>query len=140
MTTLPAIPPKPDTPQVIAQSLVSLGNLAIERGTQATELKDARTARKFFADAEDHMEAAKQAYVRGFHEDHPKVAWAMEGLAKIYSTEGKIDEALAEFESAAAIRRMLQAKNPEKEMFKDEMKAIEKAVGDLRTRKESLEA
>jgi hypothetical protein len=61
-----------------------------------------------------------------------QVAWAMEGLAKIYAGKGKIDQALANYEAAATIRRTLQAKVPERELFQDELRAIEKAVGDLR--------
>ena len=80
------------------------------------------------------MEAAKEAYVNGFHESHPKVAWAMEGLAKIYASQGKIDLALAEYESAAAIRRSLQAKIPERELFQSELNELERAVGDLKRR------
>lgn len=123
--------------QVVAQSLVSLGNLAIERGTAANEATDAEGARGFYSAAEAHMEEAKQAYIRGFHETHPKVAWAMEGLAKIYTSQGKLDQALAEFEAAAAIRRSLQATVPEAQMFKDELKSLEKAVGDLKKRTQS---
>ena len=75
------------------------------------------------------------ADIRGFHATHPKVAWAMEGLAKIYTSQGKLDLALSEFEAAAAIRRNLQAKVPEREMFQDELRSLEKAVGDLRRQK-----
>ena len=32
---------------------------------------------------------AKEAYIKGFHASHPKVAWALEGLGKIHEKERK---------------------------------------------------
>ena len=40
------------------------------------------------------MEAAKEAYIKGFHESHPKVAWALEGLGKIHEKCGDDKAAL----------------------------------------------
>ena len=58
----------------------------------------------------------------------------MEGLAKIYSAQGKLQASLREFEGAAAIRRKLQAKVPERELFQDELKSLENSVKDVRRR------
>jgi hypothetical protein len=49
------------------------GNLAIERGTLAHEHHDESQAAAFNATAEVSFEEAKQSYIRGFHESHPKV-------------------------------------------------------------------
>ena len=44
---------------MVAQSLVSLGNLAIERGTLAQESSDEQAAKAYHVEAEGHMEAAR---------------------------------------------------------------------------------
>ena len=70
--------------QVIAQSLTSLGNLfltlvaEIQPLTGEVELgketAPARAKRKVLVDkALENLLAAKEAYIKGFHEGHPKV-------------------------------------------------------------------
>ena len=44
------------------------------------------------------MEAAKEAYIRGFSEEHPKVAWAYKGLGSVHEKEGNLDAALGAYE------------------------------------------
>ena len=52
-----------------AQGHMSLGSLLHEVGR--------------LEEAIDEMKAALQAYVAAYHEMHPKVAWAHEGIAKV---------------------------------------------------------
>eukprot|EP00966_Prymnesium_polylepis_P028471 659039-Prymnesium_polylepis.2 len=37
-----------------------------------------------FEAAKDYLEKAKGRYIEGFDADHPKVAWAVEGIASLY--------------------------------------------------------
>ena len=72
---------------------------------------DARTrARKHYAAARRHLEAARDAYVKGFHADHPKVAWALEGLGRLHEKCGDLAEALEAYRQASEIRRSAQAR------------------------------
>ena len=66
-----------------------------------------------------------RAQVRGFHEHHPKVAWAHEGLGRLFEKQEDLDAALAAYAKAAAIRRALQAQAESKELFQAELSAIE---------------
>ena len=111
--------------QVIAQSLVSLGNLAIEQAEGEKERGQHEAAKRFYSEARVHMESAQQAYTRGFHATHPKVAWATEGLAKVLINEGEMERALQMFESAVSIRRSLQTKDTEKEFFNEHLRELE---------------
>lgn len=96
--------------QGMAQSFVSLGNLEIERGDAAVAeaASDDRlppgAARQagatFYLAARMHMEAARDAYVHGFSSSHPKVAWALEGLAKIHEKCGDLGAALETYRQA----------------------------------------
>ena len=55
--------------------------------------------------------------MRGFHEGHPKEAWALEGLASVHEKCGDLGAALECYHRAAEIRRSLQAKDESKQMF-----------------------
>ena len=111
--------------QVTAQSLVSLGNLAIEQAEGEKERGQHEAAKRFYSEARVHMESAQQAYTRGFHATHPKVAWATEGLAKVLMHEGQQRQALKEFEKAVSIRRSLHTTHTEKEFFTRELQELE---------------
>ena len=39
--------------------------------------------RELYSRALEMLQAAKEAYVAGFAEGHPKVAWALEGMGKV---------------------------------------------------------
>ena len=56
------------------------------------------------------MREAKASYTRGFHEGHPKVAWATEGLGKIYAKQGALGEALEAYAKAAELWHELQSR------------------------------
>lgn len=119
--------------KAIAQSLVSLGNLAIERGDEAARAGGGvDTADGFYALACEHMSAAKQAYIEGAGEageNHPKVAWAMEGLGRVFEKRGNLDGALREYKGAARIRSRMQAHGKSKELFTRELAQIECKIG-----------
>lgn len=121
--------------QSIAQSLTSLGNLcsAIADG----EAKDDPERRKnLLEEALKHLQSAKEAYVKGFHEGHPKVAWALEGMGNTLEKVGDLKAAQKAFAEAIAIRRNLQLKDENKQMFSKELKQYEervKTVGERRS-------
>ena len=128
--------PEKERMQNEAQSLVSLGNLAIERGdaaggVDATEAGGQQVARAYYEEAVNHLRAAKDAYVAGFHETHPKVAWAMEGLGKIYEKQGNLGAALEEYNGASHIRRTLQSKSGNMQMFSNELNHNESRVSSI---------
>lgn len=81
--------------QAIAQSYVSLGNLAIERGDEAAKSKNGSKAeaKTFYSQAVTELQSSKAAYIEGFSADHPKVAWALEGLAKVHLKLNELHEA-----------------------------------------------
>lgn len=92
--------------QCIAQSLVSLGNLY----TQLAEAEPANTEEgrerrmKAFDRALTQLRRAKQAYIKGFNETHPKVAWGLEGIGNVHQKMGNLrlaQEAWAEAVRAA---------------------------------------
>ena len=119
--------------QAIAQSLVSLGNLEIERSDGAAS--DYEAVRGHYEAARGHMEAAKEAYIKGFHASHPKVAWALEGLGKIHEKCGDDKAALKCYREAAEIRKQLQSKDDSKEMFTKELAYLEERRLALHLRK-----
>ena len=107
--------------QAIAQSYVSLGNLAIERGDDAAKGGSSETATNFYNQAVADLHSAKAAYTEGFNAEHPKVAWALEGLAKVHLKLGELAEAQRTVDEALVIRRRIQATDPTKEMFRKEL-------------------
>ena len=134
--------------QAIAQSLVSLGNLAIERGDAAGDkagdaagesCEASACAKACYSEARGHLEASVTAYVRGFHETHPKVAWAHEGLGRLHEKEGNLDAALLAYDKAAQIRGALQSSNAAqgKELFAKELDALQCKRQQLREISES---
>ena len=134
--------------QMIAQSLVSLGNLDIERGDIAASRGEgggggggaggggadpsATSSARHYVAARAHFEAAATAYVRGFHEGHPKVAWAHEGLGRLHEKEGNLHAAVAAYERAAEIRRALQGQDTGKQLFQKELEIDEDRLSALR--------
>lgn len=110
--------------QATAQSYVSLGNVVTDMGDGA-RAEDATRANAYYATAEEHMEAALQAYTVGFSAHHPKVAWALEGLGKIREKQGRFEEALEAYKSASEVRHKLQQRDMSKEMFKKELQLLQ---------------
>lgn len=113
-----------------AQSFVSLGNLAMARADAmaAQQQVDEHAQNAFYEQALEHLNAAKEAYVRGFHENHPKVAWALEGLGKVHEKMGNLTLAVAELKAASEIRSQLQAQTPGKQMFQKELGSLEQRL------------
>ena len=56
------------------------------------------------------LQSSKSAYVDGFSPQHPKVAWALEGLAKVYRKLGSLSEAQLAVDEALLIRRAIQVR------------------------------
>jgi len=109
--------------QSIAQSLVSLGNLYIEMA-EAAQDKDSR--KLLFEQALSQLQQSREAYVRGFHDGHPKEAWALEALGKVHQKMGNLRLAQDAWDHAIAIRKNLQAKDTDKQMFNKELDKAEK--------------
>ena len=128
--------------QATAQSYVSLGSVetdigdAVRAETDAADNAEwsAASANEHFATAEEHMQAALQAYVAGFCESHPKVAWAHEGLGKIREKQGRFEEALAAYKDAASVRSKLQQRDAGKQMFKKELMQLQQKQNELARR------
>jgi len=70
--------------------------------------------------------------VRGFHAQHPKVAWAYEGLGRLHEKTGNAPAALDGYERAANILRSLQTHANGKELFQKELNALETKLCHLR--------
>jgi tetratricopeptide (TPR) repeat protein len=118
--------------QAIAQSLVSLGNLAIVRGDA---LGEGGSQQAHYSVARAHLEGAWQAYVRGFHDAHPKVAWAREGLGVVLEKQGELQAALQAYEHAAAVLRALQAQADDRvEMRQKNLEQVERRLADVQRR------
>jgi len=128
--------------QSIAQSLVSLGNLYIEMAesmdAKTTEGKEARKA--IFEQALEQLQQAKVAYVKGFYEGHPKEAWALEALGKVHQKMGNYRLAQAQWDEAIAIRKNLQAKDTDKQMFSKELDKAEKERKEVEEKRKAVKA
>ena len=72
-----------------------------------------------------NLSDAKVAYGRAFATGHPKVAWAVEGMGRVYRKMGDLRRAEEQFAEAIAIRRQLQSMGDKKELFKKELAVSE---------------
>ena len=92
--------------QSVAQSLVSLGNLYAEMAESAPKkTEDPNESRHSLLEkALDRLSAARDAYVRGFAEMHPKLAAPWEAIGKVSLTLGKLVGARDAVEKAIGIR------------------------------------
>ena len=66
-------------------------------------------------------------YKKGFNDVHPKVAWALEGLAKAHQKNGEYREAQAAWEEAIAIRNQVQEASTGKQLFSAELEKAQKS-------------
>ena len=80
---------------------------------------------------------AKAAYVKGFNESHPKVAWALEGIARVCQKSGHFREAQAAWEEAIAIRNYLQETGTGKQLFTAELQKAQAAMSEISTKREA---
>jgi len=124
--------------QAIAQSLVSVGNLMTKIAEEECAKTEAGRERRaaLIQKALKSLQAAKEAYVRGFHGSHPKVAWALEGMADVHEKAGNLRQAQEAWAEAISIRKMLQGKDDKKQMFSKELeKALksEESIGRKRS-------
>ena len=125
--------------QAVAQSLTSLGDLFIEmademdpKGMEEGVSEERRNERKrahkgHLTTALKHLEGAKEMYKKGFNDVHPKVAWALEGLAKAHQKNGEYREAQAAWEEAIAIRNQVQEASTGKQLFSAELEKAQKS-------------
>ena len=130
-----------------AQSYTSLGNLFVDMGDAAKKAADGEggeggggggggggsssssggggmggaTASEFYATALSHLQHAKEAYEIGFQPQHPKVAWALEGIGRVHFKQGSLRLAQAAWDEAIKIRTSLQAGASDKQMFSKEL-------------------
>ena len=88
--------------QALGQSHTTLGNLYIQMGDQDGRTEDERVG--LYRKALAEFAESGEAYARGLHEKHPKVAWALEGLARGHEKLGQLDEALGWYERVYEIR------------------------------------
>ena len=124
--------------QSIAQSLTSIGKLFLAMSDEEKVDSDAgrKSRQNFLAKALESLKAAKDAYTKGFHDGHPKVAWALEGLANVLEKSGDLRGAQGAWSEAIAIRRNLQLKDNKKEMFTKEMKEDEEKMKAIEAERE----
>ena len=134
--------------QAVAQSLTSLGTLLYLAMADECDPKDTgegasaervaerkRLHRSHLGLALKHLRGAKEAYVRGFSENHPKVAWALEGLAKAYQTNGEYREAQTAWEAAIAIRNQAQEASTGKQLFSAELERAHQSKASLESKR-----
>lgn len=124
--------------QMVAQSLTSLGNLFAAMAEEAD--MDAARRKGLLERALDHLQAAREAYVKGFHEGHPKVAWAIEGIAKVAEKSGDLKGAQSALAEAIAIRRNLQSKDTNKQMFSKELAQAEAKVEAVSEKRQQIKS
>jgi len=127
--------------QNIAQSLVSLGNLFLAMAAEE-KTKDTPAAHErrigLLDRALEMLEKSKEAYIKGFYDGHPKVAWAWEGMGNTFEKMGRLREAQAAWTQAIAIRRNLQLKDNSKQMFTKELLANEEKVKQVSSKRTGI--
>lgn len=129
--------------QQVAQSLTSLGNLkslmydnvdsiaqktaklAILQGgefnrDQESKKKELLKA-SIFDSAIDYLTRARQKYEEGFGPGHPKLAWAIEGIASMHKKRGNLREAQQAIDESIKIRKKLQDEADGKQLFTKEL-------------------
>ena len=114
--------------KALAQSLTSLGNLYVMLGDAAAGDDRAAAKQKIghYRTALEQLMAAKEEYVKGFgREDHPKVAWALEGIAKVQTKLGNQEAAEGAVAKAVGIRRASVTTNAGTQGFMKELSAAE---------------
>ena len=114
-----------DKAKALAQSLTSLGNLSVERGDAA----EIGGRHDHYRRALDQLTRAKEEYVKGFgREDHAKVAWALQGIARVHQKLGEAEASQAAWAQVLSIRKATQQKSEGKVLFAEEMADAEKRV------------
>jgi len=112
--------------QAIAQSLTSLGTLFVAIGD--SEVNTATKGRSHYQKALEFLTQARKAYEEGFSEGHPKVAWALEGIANAYQKSGDLRKAHQVWEEVIRIREKLQQEGDGKQLFSKELVKASEAV------------
>ena len=84
------------------------------------------------------LEEAKGAYTKGFSPGHPKVAWALEGMAKVYQKVGDLRSAQEAMGGALAIRRSLHTHDAGKHLFSKELQQGERTKVEIEQKRLKL--
>ena len=84
------------------------------------------------------LEEARGAYTKGFSPGHPKVAWALEGMAKVYQKVGDLRSAQEAMGGALAIRRSLHTQDAGKHCFNKELQQGEKTKVEIEQKRLKL--
>ena len=97
---------------LLAQSHVSIGTLAEEMATAVADAHGhpptADEKEQLLRKAVKEFSLAKASYEEELGKEHPKVAWALEGLARVHRMTGELQLAKESAEAAVAIRQALQ--------------------------------
>ena len=88
--------------QDLGQSHTTLGNLYMQMSEGEGNSESERV--ELYRKALEEFAESGEAYARGLHEKHPKVAWALEGLARGHEKLGQLEEALGWYERVYEIR------------------------------------
>ena len=86
---------------------------SLSREELATKVADkaAVLKAKFFDEALQYLTDARMRYEEGFGKGHPKIAWAIEGIAKLHQKRGNLREAMGAWDEAIGIREALQVRH-----------------------------
>lgn len=84
------------------------------------------------------LEEARGAYTKGFSPGHPKVAWALEGMAKVYQKVGDLRSAQEAMGGALAIRRSLHTHDAGKHLFSKELQQGERTKVEIEQKRLKL--
>jgi tetratricopeptide (TPR) repeat protein len=104
----------------LAQGYMSLGSLLHEVEKHEEAIR--------------RMRMALDVYVAAFHVNHPKVAWAHEGIAGAMMASGQLKEAQEHIEKAMAIRKVAQAGSEGHQLFSREIEKLKSTAEDLAQR------
>merc|ERR1719359_2679710 len=92
-----------------------------------------------FDRALEYLLSAEEMYMRGFTENHPKVAWALEGIAKVHHQRGDLRQSAMFFEKAIALRKQIQDSGNGKKLFVEELQKAQMAVEGLTAQREKAQ-
>jgi len=109
-------------------------------GMNASSAEGKEARKEIFEKALLQLEEAKVAYVKGFYEGHPKEAWALEALGKVHQKMGNYRLAQGAWDEAIAIRKNLQAKDTDKQMFSKELEKAEKEKKEVEEKRKAVKA
>jgi tetratricopeptide (TPR) repeat protein len=83
----------------------------------------------------EQMKMALNAYVTAYHEMHPKVANAHEGVAKLYMEMGNLTAAQQHIDAAIGVRKHAQSKSDGHQLFADKIDELERKAVEVKKTK-----